>query len=59
MQFRNEKVDKVLVIQNCDAKTLEHKISNLSGTIIDLQFSTTKAWHGETLHNALVLVTYI
>ena len=57
MQFRNEKVDEVLVIQNCDAKALEDKLQNLSGTIIDLQFSTIRVF-GKTLHNALVLVKY-
>ena len=58
MKFRTEKVDEVIVIENCTAETLEQKLTELSGTLIDVQFSTTRNGLGKTLHHALVLVRY-
>jgi len=56
MKFRTEKVDEIIVIENCDAKTLEAKLSDLSGIIIDVQFATVRTGvTGKTLHSALVL----
>ena len=56
MKFRNEKVDEVLVIENCDAETLEAQLLNLSGIIIDIQFATVRNPFGKNLHSALVLI---
>lgn len=58
MKFRTEKVDEVFIIENCNAETLEQKLTELSGTIIDVQFSTIKSITNKTLHSALVLVRY-
>lgn len=57
MKFRNEKVDEVIIIENCDARTLEYRLSDLPGTIIDVQYSAVKKLT-KTLHNALVLIRY-
>ena len=56
MKFRNEQVREVLVIENCDAKTLEAQLSEITGKVVDVQYSTTKGWGGKTLHSALVLI---
>jgi hypothetical protein len=56
MKFRTEKVDEVFVIENCTAAGLEQRLSEVEGTIIDVQFATVKNAFGKTLHSALVLV---
>lgn len=57
MKFRNDEVNEVLVIENCSAKALEDKLSDLGGKIIDLQFATVKSGlTGKFVHSALVLI---
>lgn len=56
MKFRNEQVKEVLVIENCDAKTLEAQLSDITGKVVDVQYATVRGLGGKTLHSALVLI---
>lgn len=58
MKFRDMTIDDVLILENYNQIDLEKEIKNLANIyyIVDLQFSTTRAWNGETFHSALVLV---